>query len=761
MLKTIILLSLLLSTAAHAETIYRSVFCAGGTPALGSDKIIEKLKKQKITFTGSKPQWALLKYISNVAEEFKITGPMTFFFKSTPGSVKLTRTDTSSGPVIFVTSDAEEKLFGPLLEKYREEACSAKAPKGDIEFFISFSNTVYEQLLRAVANKEQVSAHITKKTGWSILDTSNKIERPFRLEELITIAKQIIDLPPNVFKQMKIKKIGRHQFGVDLPITTASAIYYADQEKILFGDKAFIGQTGADLYGEGTIIHEMGHAYWRDQSETFKQSYIDISWKKSSGGGYVLKNPNSTSFVSTYAMSKPEEDFAEHFSAFVNQPEWLVNKAPQKHTFLKNLIFPDIDYFTTAAENAKIYIDSENPDTKPPWITRNIQWHFSQKASLEEVKNGKYPLNVRIDEAHDDISGLDDLDVTFESIKDSNISFSVKLKPIGPDFLNTALEGQTTIDTEEVLDGMYRVRSISLNDRAKNYSNLETSGIPNLYLKGSLIVNKRTKPTLDQSSIKVKSQPTIDGHNGIELIIPVKHTADLNMINLDWDLTSMNHPVGHRCFSRNYEGNCFLSEVGDSEVRIRSYFWKQYPTGQVNLTNLTLNYAATKSYIAENFKFPINKQIGFEHFSGVIKTNLIELDVNSMKLSVEKGDNDKGGDTSIKFDLPITMNSLDHDDFYIYVTVRGPSGKSLGHSVSKNDSKVVNGKLSFKFPLYTNQEKGEYIVESFSVSTDFKAPRSLAFVLDNGAAASVQIKLSERGIKKSFKILDDQTIRLD
>ncbi|MBY0555390.1 hypothetical protein K2P97_12730 [bacterium] len=750
----IILFFLILSQPTYAETINRSVFCAGTNPSVVGTELVTKLKTQKISYSGSKIQWALLNYISNIFEEFKISGPVALFFKNEPGPKKLSRTDTPSGPVIFVTADAEDMLFGPQLAKYRLQACSDKAPKGDIQFVVSFSNTVFEQLLRALANKDQVSAHLTKKTGWQILNVSSPIERPFRLEELITIEKQIIDIPPDVFKKLQIKQLARQQYGAKLPIETASAMYFVKEQKILFADSAFIDNV--EIYGEGTVLHEMGHAYWYGQQESFKDEFIDISWKKFAGS-HVLKNKFSTGFVSEYAMKSPEEDFAEHFSAFINQPEWLKTKAPSKFAFFKKQIFPDVEYFTNSAANAKIYVESENPDTKPPWLGRDLKSLFTQKSTADDKTQSPYKVSLRIDDARDDISGFDKILVTLEHIEDSNSKVFFNLAPTGADNTNTPLEGETEVDPDKIPDGAYHVSTIALTDRAKNTTYYKTNDIPNIYLKGNLGAKKRTKPYIDLAKIKINPQPAYEGHQGVEIVIPTPHQQGLNSVHLNWDIKAMDHPTVNVCAGHSTQ-NCFLSSPGDPEIKIRSYFWKEYAAGTINLTHLTFIYDADKVYGKETFRFPITQQIGFSHNTGRSKASLLDLNVNQMKLAVEKGQNKNGGDTSINFSLPIT--EVEYDDYNIMVAIMNPSGKRILHIATKNNSKIVAGNIVFNFPLFINQEQGEYIIESFEVKTEFKRPQSIAILMDLGHAANIKIKLKERGIRKTFRIKDDRSVVL-
>src|SRR5690606_13983111 len=128
--------------------------------------------------------------------------------------------------------------------------------------------------------------------------------------------------------------------------------------------KAF---NSGDIYGEDTLLHEMAHALWSGLNEPLKRSFSNISWNDQMGR-WSPKLQNSKGFISNYAMTSPEEDFAESFSAFIHQPEKLRAEADKKYQWFRSNLFLDTEYFSFVHDSAKVYVPSEKPDVKKPWL---------------------------------------------------------------------------------------------------------------------------------------------------------------------------------------------------------------------------------------------------------------------------------------------------------------------------------------------------------------------------------------------------------
>lgn len=107
------------------------------------------------------------------------------------------------------------------------------------------------------------------------------------------------------------------------------------------------GETAIDIYphddrGEmyDTIAHEIGHnaeAVLEEENpeaiETWngihEQSWID----------YIESGGEQDEFVSPYAMTSPDEDFAESYSTYINDPPLLQATSPDKCDFMETQVF--------------------------------------------------------------------------------------------------------------------------------------------------------------------------------------------------------------------------------------------------------------------------------------------------------------------------------------------------------------------------------------------------------------------------------------
>jgi hypothetical protein len=69
--------------------------------------------------------------------------------------------------------------------------------------------------------------------------------------------------------------------------------------------------------------------------DSVKAAWAALSWKKNATAGWKTK-ADSPGFVSDYVKEKnPEEDFCEHFAAYVWHPEKLKADIPVKHAQMR------------------------------------------------------------------------------------------------------------------------------------------------------------------------------------------------------------------------------------------------------------------------------------------------------------------------------------------------------------------------------------------------------------------------------------------
>lgn len=106
-------------------------------------------------------------------------------------------------------------------------------------------------------------------------------------------------------------------------------------------------ESGIEIYphddkGEmyDTIIHEVGH---NAEHVLEEQNPAAVSeWNgiyEQTLNDYYESGGEDNEFVSPYAMTSPEEDFAESYSTFVNDPDLLQFVSPQKYDFMGSKVF--------------------------------------------------------------------------------------------------------------------------------------------------------------------------------------------------------------------------------------------------------------------------------------------------------------------------------------------------------------------------------------------------------------------------------------
>ncbi|EQC43677.1 putative zinc-binding metallopeptidase [Bacteriovorax sp. Seq25_V] len=163
----------------------------------------------------------------------------------------------------------------------------------------------------------------------------------FNKEELESIRAALHMLPSTVFKHYKFgthfKKIAKYDGNV---IADSALRFYNLFSDIPRNEKIT------------TILHEIGHNI-SDMTAIDEHDYTHYwvslsSWQSETTDPRDLKIlDDSKNFVSNYSTSSPAEDFAESFSAYIVNPKFLEQNAPEKYRFLKDEVFKSIEYKTS------------------------------------------------------------------------------------------------------------------------------------------------------------------------------------------------------------------------------------------------------------------------------------------------------------------------------------------------------------------------------------------------------------------------------
>lgn len=716
-----------------------------------------------VTINGKPHHPALVATVGKLMKEFEIKGPMILHFTDYVGPKKVWSMKLSDGKHIYFAKNAVDLLLGAELTKIASEVCRPEWT-GRKTFTVNYTNTVMEQFLRHTAERETMERILSKHTGWTLRGrTGDKYfedEQNFRTEELVTLAKQLLDIPPEVFKKMRLKKVTRWRYGGNLPIPLASAMYIEAEQKIILSDKALMNDI-TEMYGEGTILHEMGHAYWFGVSQSQRDRYSEISWHKI-GGEWKRKVDQGEGFISGYAMKSPEEDFAEHFAGYIHRPEYMDKLASRKKRFFEDNIFTDTSYFTTVAKNAKVKVDSDNPDTKAPWLEGTLKQ--SLKVSTDDrFASDIIDINVEINNAFDDISGVAKTYIAFTHTKNEKFKVFVDLNPRKNFDGSYTLKGRTSTDPKKLASGLYKPDYLGLEDNAGNVQKYRDDDLPRIHIKGDRSSANDPNKSIDVSRIKFDPAPIVDGHRGYKVTLPVPYSDDLDSIYLDWDFVNLEEKTTSVCNLKVIRHTkCLIHQEAGKPIEVLVYFHKEYPSSQVQLAHMKVSFMGSEKRQAVPVSTP---NTTFFYSSEAKKLNLVDLEVNQMKLTVEKWKNREGGDQNIVITVPLIND--DAGIYSIFANISSPTGQRIsGHMFSKfkgGEYRVTeeNGQkiLHFRVPLKMNPEDGVYILESLKVETIYRTGAGYRYLpFDNNNISYKNIKLLERGIRKTITIHDGKMV---
>jgi hypothetical protein len=561
--------------------------------------------------------------------------------------------------------------------------------------------------------------------------------------------------------------------GAKLPIPSAQALYYREDQVLLIGDGALMDDP-VDLYGEGTIIHEFGHSYWYGISPSTREAFVGISWRRA-GSQWVLKSDKSDGFISDYAMSKPEEDFAEHFSGFVHQPEYLKRTASAKDSFFRKTVFKDTSYFSTVAPNAKVFVASANPDKRNPWLDRDFAQSYTATQRELDPVSGAAEIEVQIKGARDDLSGVAKTMITLEHEKNSEYRVFVDLFPVPAADGSTTLKGKTVTEPKKIAKGRYRANSVRISDQAGNREYYKSEFLPALELRGDLSADALTKEEIDFRKIRIETAPPIRGYPGVRVTLPYIYREGMDSIHTTWEFPELEGKTTHVCSFRwkvrSDEVSCVADRTPGKPIQLLLYFHKQYPSSNIKLASFLVRFAGTANTGKSDLSYAV--PVGIVEASSRIDTaepqlRQMDLGVNGMALRAVTAPNKEGGDQNIEFKIPLLNHSA--GEFYIYATVRSPTGVRISRIVSETQYKpdyqiVREGSqefLVFNMELKKNPENGEYLVEGFELKAKYEKerPRNPTLPLDLNELSTQKIKLLERGIRKSFTIKDDRIQRV-
>ncbi|MBI5649631.1 MAG: putative zinc-binding metallopeptidase [Chloroflexi bacterium] len=138
-----------------------------------------------------------------------------------------------------------------------------------------------------------------------------------------------------------------HLEGLDSIEYVNDPAAYQDGLQGMWESDPWTGETGIDVFPHDsqnelfdTVAHEIGHnaeAVMLQQNPDMIDQWNDLYG--ASAATYNASGGEQNEFVSPYARTSPEEDFAESYATFINDPALLQAASPDKYDFMAENVF--------------------------------------------------------------------------------------------------------------------------------------------------------------------------------------------------------------------------------------------------------------------------------------------------------------------------------------------------------------------------------------------------------------------------------------
>jgi hypothetical protein len=396
----------------------------------------------------------VLAHVENYFRNANIPGPFVLHAlkEDSPDRVKL---ENNNGVTHLYFYKSAARGLALLAARNASDDASAiydwKSHTVTVETALESSNALYARLNNLLLDKKTIQARLESQLGIKI-EEGNSPEAKWNREELLNLTKTLMDMPSEtlttILKQLKTIKKYPILMSTDKNGLLAAAQYNyvtgelrVAPESFAFNSKQRLGDTS----GERSFMHELGHAFWYGMNnetlangQSFKAAFREQSWTPE-GKIKILDNATKVynNFVSDYAQTNVEEDFAESFASYMYEskdyerqgdaPLDSPNSLLSKKKFMEDNVFSGTSFSYSVHEKMKTYLYNEKSDTEAPKWTGEINKLRCQPQELSEEKvpyqffaRERESLNVRmgltgVDEPG---SGLDYVRVTFNNINE-------------------------------------------------------------------------------------------------------------------------------------------------------------------------------------------------------------------------------------------------------------------------------------------------------------------------------------------------------
>lgn len=648
---------------------------------------------------------------------------------------------------------AENALDG-VLSQHRFEQAQSK----DSIVEIAYDHTLYTQMNEVFLDHKAAIDLLMLLYGLKVVDGEDAEHQDFSTEELHNILSNLADMPPHILSQLRLREIGRAVAHKPLfhGGREASAIYNSKKQRITMSDELFSGRTQK---WSSTFLHEVGHALWVNLEEKKQKTITELSFQER----FQLSNWTSRAdacFLSAYAQQSPEEDFAEHFAAFMEEPELFQHRCPQKYEFFKKDIFVDVRYVTQAHKKAVIYVDSQSPDSDPAIFIRPIS--KSIKAEMNILDNENMELTLEAKWLYDAHSGLKELCIRFEDSHGAVIQ-----RYLSPDNLVDEKDGHyrasILIPREGYEHTMMRLVSVISTDQANNTVVHSIDTNMEMLVEGTKGTLRKhpTEPLLSEyHNVQQEFVKREAGENVVDITIPVARHEGLHRITVDWKGEHEESRISIYLTRKSDETNITFLEIQDKPfVTFQMRFPKYLSTGSYWMTKVLIEYEQDSGYVAHDSEIlvPFRGHRALELFlqNPDEDSTHVVLDENALRLHTieNRKPNQLGGEKSIVMHIPI--HGVDDGNLAMNIYMRAPSGKSLSWFIDSDmeGMKKEHGIYSLVLPLAPHHEKGTYLLEEVNFTEDYhlsEYTRDQIIFQSHNHQGTIVFK--ERGIRKTISI---------
>jgi len=744
--------------------------------SLDKDNLINLLKKDFLVSVQDKnsqtitPAFLCELYLYFRAME--ITGPLNIYTTDATGpSLVQIKKNNWGEKSLYFSKNAGSKTwaqsFSQMINALQANPTTLDA--NELKLTMEYNNELYRQLNILLASTETLKSFLQKKYNLQTYPVSGtydfKFQRNFTHRETALLLNQLIDLPPQIVQSWHLEKIVRMQGGFKLP-KNAAANYSHDKKIIRMADPAFLPSADDDSFGEGTFLHEVGHAVWHALSPAIRDDFLAISWEKNAAGDYAIRM-GMDNFVSDYAWTKPGEDFAETFAHFIDNSENIKHKAAEKYSWIRHNIFFDTEYFTDAADNVKTSLISKNPDTEAPYMENitadSIKINITYPPAIGESEKAQFDLELI--GAFDDISGIQSIELEFAAEENNcapTLSFSAEdlINPLEGRFKTTITKG-----LEKLRHCIFSLAAVDLQDKAGNKKTVSFSSVSKDYtilgkrkpfLTSTIDVPINEEKILSDTKIFVEPLPT---DTFVKFELPMQHTKKLKKIMVI--LEGQKSLKTFHYIVRPRDSN-FLSKIGEQKVIFTIQIPGVLKSEIFKVTNITLFYGQPSNkffyFLDKELSVDIprdNAHFNITHESNVSDNTPPHILVNKITMQPHYAANSLGGNASIHILIPTT--GLDRGKESIHLYIRSPIGKELHFGADAEEIQKEDGikYISYFVPLAPNHAAGEYIISAITLLENYETPKEIKEKYSypyTGFYQEENIRLLQRGIRHTLNI---------